>query len=197
LPAALGRQPAGGLATVVLETPEKLAGLSGRKELLRAAEKNYYAGGHYVCLGYGGGQKKIKHFFAWRIVVQLNRIRNARPAVFDQPRDRTMNGHGGKRPGAGRPKGAASRANEQVRQEAAATGELPLAYMLRVMRDPNQPVGRRDDMAKVAAPFCHSRLSSVEHSGEISRPTVIRAPAVSVTLDEWQAEYAPGAKEKH
>jgi hypothetical protein len=43
-----------------------------------------------------------------------------------------MNGHGGKRPGAGRPKGAASRANEQVRQEAAATGELPLAYMLRV-----------------------------------------------------------------
>jgi hypothetical protein len=34
-------------------------------------------------------------------------------AVFDQPRDSTMNGHGGKRPGAGRPKGAASRANEE------------------------------------------------------------------------------------
>jgi hypothetical protein len=46
-------------------------------------------------------------------------------------------------------------------------------------------------MAKAAAPFCHSRLSSVEHSGEISRPTVIRAPAVSATLDEWQAEYVP------
>ena len=108
-----------------------------------------------------------------------------------------MSGHGGKRTGAGRPKGAASRANEEVRQEAAVTGELPLAYMLRIMRDPSQPVGRRDDMAKAAAPFCHSRLSSVEHSGEISRPTVIRAPAVSATLDEWQAEYAPGAKEKH
>jgi hypothetical protein len=119
------------------------------------------------------------------------------PAVFDQPRDSPMNGHGGKRPGAGRPKGAASLANEQVRQEAAATGELPLAYMLRIMRDPSQPVGRRDDMAKAAAPFCHSRLSSVEHSGEISRPTVIRAPAVSATIDEWQAEYAPGATEKH
>src|SRR5215510_9160748 len=83
------------------------------------------------------------------------------------------------RPGAGRPKGVASRANEQVRQEAAATGELPLAYRLRIMRDPSQPVGRRDEMAKAAAPFCHSRLSSVEHSGEISRPTVIRAPTVS------------------
>ena len=108
-----------------------------------------------------------------------------------------MSGHGGKRPGAGRPKGAASRANEEVRQEAAASGELPLAYMLRIMRDPSQPVGRRDDMAKAAASFCHSRLSSVEHSGEIARPTVIRAPAVSATLEEWQAEYAPGAKEKH
>ena len=108
-----------------------------------------------------------------------------------------MSGHGGNRPGAGRPKGAASFANEQVRQEAAATGELPLAYMLRIMRDPSQPVSRRDEMAKAAAPFWHSRLSSVEHSGEISRPTVIRAPAVSATLDEWQAEYAPGAKEQH
>ena len=33
----------------------------------------------------------------------------------------------------------------EVRQEAAATGELPLAYMLRIMRDPSQPVPRRDD----------------------------------------------------
>src|SRR6476619_5259924 len=56
-----------------------------------------------------------------------------------------MNGHGGKRPGAGRPKGAASRANDEVRQEAAATGELPLAYMLRIMRDPSQPVARYID----------------------------------------------------
>jgi hypothetical protein len=129
----------------------------------------------------------------YHIVVQANRI----PDQVDQPRDSAMTAHGGKRPGAGRPKGAASRANEQVRQEAAATGELPLAYMLRIMRDPSQPVGRRDEMAKAAAPFCHSRLSSVEHSGEVSRPTVIRAPAVSATLAEWQAEYVPGANEKH
>jgi len=72
----------------------------------------------------------------------------------------------------------------------------PANCRLRIMRDPSQPFGRRDEMAKAAAPFCHSRLSSVEHSGEIARPTVIRAPAVSATLDEWQAEYAPGAKEK-
>ena len=138
---------------------------------------------------------RAESLMLYRIVVHMNRIATRGPR-FSINRDRTMNGHGGKRPGAGRPKGAASRANEQVRQEAAATGELPLAYMLRIMRDPSQPVGRRDEMAKAAAPFCHSRLSSVDHSGEIARPTVIRAPAVSATLDEWQAEYAPGAKEK-
>src|SRR5262245_44047627 len=108
-----------------------------------------------------------------------------------------MNAHGGKRTCASRPTGAASCATDRVRQEAAESGELPLAYMLRIMRDPSQPVGRRDEMAKAAAPFCHSRLSSVEHSGEIARPTVIRAPAISATLDEWQAEYAPSAKDQH
>ena len=111
----------------------------------------------------------------YRIVVHVNRIPNRTARGFRISRDRTMTGHGGNRPGAGRPTGAASRANEEVRQEAAASGELPLAYMLRIMRDPSQPVGRRDDMAKAAASFCHSRLSSVEHSGEIARPTVIRA----------------------
>ena len=57
-------------------------------------------------------------------------------AVFDQPRDSAMNAHGGKRPGAGRPKGAASRANEQVRQEAAATDELPFNPPRRAARHP-------------------------------------------------------------
>jgi hypothetical protein len=136
------------------------------------------------------------HCVLYRNVVQMHRMPNRTARGFDQPRDSTMSAHGGKRPGAGRPTGAASRANEQVRQEAAATGELPLAYMLRIMRDPSQPVGRRDEMARAAAPFCHSRLSSVEHSGEIARPTVIRAPAVSATLDQWQAEYVPGAMDK-
>jgi hypothetical protein len=45
-------------------------------------------------------------------------------------------------------------------------------------------------MARAAAPFCHSR-------GEIARPTVIRAPAVSATPAEWQAQFVPGANERH
>ena len=89
-------------------------------------------------LGVWRGEKKDQALFAWRIVVRVNRIPNGAARGFRSPRDSTMNGRGGKRPGAGRPRGAASRANDEVRQEAAATGELPLAYMLRIMRDPSQ-----------------------------------------------------------
>jgi hypothetical protein len=48
---------------------------------------------------------------------------------------------------------------------AKAGGELPLDYMLKVMRSKSKSVDdtRRDDMAKAAAPFIHARLSSVEN----------------------------------
>lgn len=72
--------------------------------------------------------------------------------------------HGGKRRGAGRPEGAASKSNEEARLRAAASGETPLDYMLRVMRDATQEHPRRDSMAVAAAPYCHSKLSSVDAS---------------------------------
>jgi hypothetical protein len=51
-------------------------------------------------------------------------------------------------------------------EAAAAGGELPLDYMLAVMRDPKVPAKRRDEMAKAAAPYLHSRLSAVSLNGE-------------------------------
>lgn len=67
---------------------------------------------------------------------------------------------GGRRTGAGRPKGSVSRANEEVRSRALATGETPLDYMLSVMRDPRASARRRDDMAKAAAPYVHARIAT-------------------------------------
>lgn len=69
---------------------------------------------------------------------------------------------GGYRPGAGRPKGAINKVSKEERERHAAEGELPLDYMLRIMRDARMPKARRDEMAKAAAPFLHSKLSSVE-----------------------------------
>ena len=81
--------------------------------------------------------------------------------------------HGGARPRAGRKKGAATRMNEQARLEAAQSGETPLEYMLRVMRDVDAEKSRRDDMAKSAAPYLHAKLSSVELAGSKENPLQI------------------------
>jgi hypothetical protein len=61
----------------------------------------------------------------------------------------------------GRQKGARNRATEEARAAAEATGVMPLAYMLSVMRDPAADHKRRDAMAMAAAPYLHARLSTV------------------------------------
>jgi hypothetical protein len=40
-----------------------------------------------------------------------------------------------------------------------ATGETPLSYMLRIMRDPTVEDPRRDEMARAAAPYVHAKIS--------------------------------------
>jgi hypothetical protein len=89
--------------------------------------------------------------------------------------------HGGARPNAGRPKGAANRITEEVRRRALRDGgEMPLEFMLRVMRTPagkcldeeqppegQEPKGKvittslRMEMAKAAARYVHAKLASV------------------------------------
>jgi hypothetical protein len=76
-------------------------------------------------------------------------------------------------------------------------GELPLDYMLKVMRDPEMPVERRDDMAKAAAPFLHAKLQTIQHSGEITTSKVIRSPAVSDTATAWASEHVPPQHTEH
>lgn len=80
------------------------------------------------------------------------------------PRKRTTNirGRGGKRPGSGRPKGAINKVSKAEKEKYAASGEMPLDYMMRIMRDARYPKARRDEMAKAAAPYFHAKLSSVE-----------------------------------
>jgi hypothetical protein len=74
--------------------------------------------------------------------------------------------HGGARPRAGRPKGAANRFSEQARAKAAAEGITPLEYMLSVLRNETNELGVRMDAAKASAPYMHARLESIKHSGD-------------------------------
>jgi hypothetical protein len=62
----------------------------------------------------------------------------------------------------GRQKGARNRATEEARAAAAATGVLPLDYMLSVMRDSAADNKHRDSMAMAAAPYLHPRLTAID-----------------------------------
>jgi len=70
----------------------------------------------------------------------------------------------------GRPKGSRNRRTRALIEAAQAGGQLPLDYMLAVMRDPKAPARRRDEMAKAAAPYLHSKLASIEHSASQDMP---------------------------
>lgn len=80
---------------------------------------------------------------------------------------------GGKRAGAGRKAGSATKRTREIADNAAAAGETPLEYMLRVMRDPSVEHERRDKMAASAAPYVHPKLAAIEHSGKDGGPIVM------------------------
>jgi hypothetical protein len=69
----------------------------------------------------------------------------------------------GKKTG-GRKRG--SRNKRSVELEKAAGGQLPLDYMLEVMRNEKADSERRDDMAKAAAPFLHARRAPEDKHGQ-------------------------------
>ena len=73
---------------------------------------------------------------------------------------------GGARPGAGRPKGMPNRKTVEQAIEVAKTGETPLAYLLRIMRDTEADEAKRIDSAKAAAQYVHPKLSAVDASVE-------------------------------
>jgi phage terminase small subunit len=59
---------------------------------------------------------------------------------------------GGKRPGAGRPRGSTNKTRFELPEQ----GEQ---YRNAVMNDPAADWRRRDRMAKAAAPYCHAKIT--------------------------------------
>lgn len=75
------------------------------------------------------------------------------------------------------------------------SGESPLQYMLRVMRDQSADQRRRDNMAIAAASFMHPKLAAVEHSGDKDNPLAFAVlsgvPSVTDADDDDQRPSAP------
>jgi hypothetical protein len=55
-------------------------------------------------------------------------------------------------------------------QPGAINGATPLDYMLGVMRDPTVEPARRDEMAKLALPYMHPKVTAAEPNGQDSLP---------------------------
>lgn len=72
----------------------------------------------------------------------------------------------------GRKKGTPNKATAAKAAELAASGELPLDFMLNVMRDPAKDFEVRLDAAKSAAPYVHPKLAAIEHTGADGGPIV-------------------------
>lgn len=91
---------------------------------------------------------------------------------------------GGKRPGAGRPKGSRNKRDEAIRLAAAKARETPLEYMLRIMSDPKTTAPRADKMALAAAPYVHARLTVTQHSGADGGPIKVKLESAKVDLGQ-------------
>jgi hypothetical protein len=95
----------------------------------------------------------------------------------------------------GRKKGSLNKITSEMKAAVAASGETPLQYMLRVMRDPNSNAHRRDEMAKAAAPYIHPRLASLEQSVETETVLNIISDR-PMSAEEWEQRCCtPGEKQ--
>jgi hypothetical protein len=100
---------------------------------------------------------------------------------------------GGKRFGAGRPRGSKSEKTRRAAEEAAKRGLKPLTFLLEVMGDKTKPFEVRFEAATVCLPYCHPRLTRpvvVDDVGEMRdapRTTTINiigvAPGVHFPVD--------------
>ena len=80
---------------------------------------------------------------------------------------------GGSQPGerrGGRKKGVKNKRTRAFVEAVKASGLMPLDFMLSIMRDEDQPMERRMEMAKAAAPHLHPRLTTTKLQGDRNAP---------------------------
>lgn len=79
---------------------------------------------------------------------------------------------GGKRPGAGRPRGSANKKTREIANRVAETGKTPLEVMVELMAERREAGDWAGclDAARSAAPYIHPKLSAIEnkHTGDLT-----------------------------
>ena len=104
--------------------------------------------------------------------------------------------HGGKRPGAGRPKGAVAKLTATAVAHAKSTGELPHEFLLRVVRgesidDQVPTLEQRIAAAVSVAPYFAPKLAAIEQRVETNVRAVVSSRPLS--KEEFMLRYGVGA----
>jgi hypothetical protein len=99
---------------------------------------------------------------------------------------------GGKRPGAGRPKGAVAKLTASAVARAKATGELPHEFLLRIVRgetidDQIPSLEQRISAAVSVAPYFAPKLAAIEQRIETGIVAVVSNKPLS--KEEFMARY--------
>src|SRR5690242_2512984 len=84
----------------------------------------------------------------------------------------------------GRKKGTKNKRTFET--ELRGSGELPLDYMLRIMRDETKPLELRAEMAKAAAPYCHARRAPEDKAGRSVPPVCYIHPSLEADGSDLQ-----------
>lgn len=85
--------------------------------------------------------------------------------------------HGGFRKGSGRKAGSTNRYSKELLSQAMQEGDLPVHYLLSVMRDKSLDTRLRIEAAKAAAPYLHHKLASMQ----------VDLTVQEMTHEEWLA----------
>lgn len=105
-----------------------------------------------------------------------------------------MNPHGGVRAGAGRKKLSSNVMNEQARMQAVSSGETPLEFLLKAMRNDQNEFSVRLDAAKAAAPYIHARLSAIDMTSKTDG-TIRLISDKPMSENDWANEVGMGSSE--
>lgn len=82
--------------------------------------------------------------------------------------------HGGKRPGAGRPKGGTNKVTQDVRELAQQYGPSALATLAEIMGDDAAPQAARVAASRELLDRAYGKSAqSIQHSGKVDAPLVI------------------------
>ncbi len=101
-------------------------------------------------------------------------------------------GRGGRRPGAGRPPGAANKRTRAIADQVAQTGKTPLEIMLEAMHEAYARDGALGafPLAAAVAPYVHPRLQAVAHREVPATQPVLDDPTPSRLTAEERLLYS-------